>query len=216
MSRSKHLVHILKNKQCFSTLCSCKFYFTNKVKRHLYNKTYYSGGIYVSDWWHSGSVPVSWFRQPLSVKCYAVPDTRKDVIVFQQTAVVSQLQKMGNGLFLHPTKTCTQACKPSKAFYSLGFIHVKVLRHYAGRMFCMKGRVLVGWKTWPFDATLLRLEIRKTAAEGERGRERASPNATWLTAECHKHVWTQKQQPDLTVSSDSKWICTLVIFCYAE
>lgn len=44
--------------------------------------------------------------------------------------------------------------------------------------FAGRERALVGWKTWPFDATPMRLEVRKTAAWKERGRRekmRASP-----------------------------------------
>lgn len=79
---------------------------------------------------------------PLNVKCSAVPDTTEDWMAF--TAEVSHLHKVGNGLFLQLTKTCTGAERPahSEAF-------VQKLRSAPQRSAC-RGEVLherqsAGW-----------------------------------------------------------------------
>lgn len=86
------------------------------------------------------------FGKPLSIKCYAVPDTRKSTIVFQtdnRIAVVSQLQKMGNGLFLHPTKPAHKLA--SRALNSLGFLRAKVLPPERSRKEVLHERPSAGW-----------------------------------------------------------------------
>lgn len=148
------------------------------------------------------------------LKCCAVPYTRKDMIVFQHSAVVSQLQRMGNGLFLHLTKIWTQTrstkcCKLSWVINSLGFLHAKDLiaqncsETVLHRKDVLHERSSAGWvKNLALWCNPLRLEMRKTE-EGEREREGVPKHMAYDKDSWVSHERSYLQTPAFVSDLDS-------------
>lgn len=101
----------------------------------------------------------------------------------------------------------------SQAERSFQFTRVPSCKSSSGTVqgggFAWKDECWLGEKPGPLMQPL-RDWIWERLLQQERGRERASPNATWLRGECLEHGWTEKQQPYLTVSSDCTLICDVI------
>lgn len=129
----------------------------------------------------------------LIIKCYTVPYTRKNVTVFFR-AVVSHLQKLGNGLFLHPTKPAHELASWAKLSNSLGFLRAKVLRRCTGEE-VLHERPSAGWvkNLAPWCNPLETGNEKDCSGGGRREEERGRPKtAAWLTANCLKYGWIWK------------------------
>lgn len=111
-------------------------------------------------------------RWPLSIKCYAVPDTREEKIVLPTNSSNFSAPEIGK----RPVFTSNQNLRTSwQAESHFQFTQVpsceSSLPLRGAGSFTWKSECWLGEKPGPLMQPLWRLEMRKTAAVGERKRE---------------------------------------------